>query len=92
MMYLTVSIGNSDDRLTQKEWKNFVFELDAFIKARATVHFFGGASNWESWQNVCWLVEIEEDKVENLKTVITNTRSRYKQDSAFVMVGEGHFI
>lgn len=82
MKTITVQIGNSDDRLTQVEWNRFVIETGAAISALSThVHFFGGSENWQRWQNVCWLFEIEESKATGLKDVLIQTRKYFRQHS-----------
>lgn len=45
MQTLVVLIGNSDDKLTQKQWAGFVLELTDCIERRAAhVHFWGGSA------------------------------------------------
>jgi hypothetical protein len=90
-MYIVVSIGNSDDRLTQKEWNKFVEEMIDLLADSGKVHFFGGASTFAPWQNVAWIVELREAPIAVMARVST-IREKYKQDSAFVMVEEGQFI
>ena len=92
-MYITVSIGNSDNRLTQTEWHNFVNDMKLVIQLNTIqIHFFGGAPNWDPWQNVAWIAELEEGRLEGIQAAITKVRERYKQDSAMVMIGEARFI
>lgn len=91
-MYLVVSIGNSDDKLTQKEWNRFVEDVIDTLGEAGKVHFFGGASTFAPWQNVAWVVEIEPKNVDAAVNKIIGIRKRYSQDSAFVMIGEGLFV
>jgi hypothetical protein len=69
-----ISIGNSDDKLTQREWSEFVSDVDRSVRwwcgesqntasgsRRGCIH-----GQWLSrpdapWQNVCWCVEYPED-------------------------------
>jgi uncharacterized protein CbrC (UPF0167 family) len=88
---IAISIGNTDNKLTQQEWSEFVEEVNLVIKEEAAIHFFGGAPNWTPWQNVAWIAEVDDDCA-YLLTVIANIRKRYRQDSAFVFTGEGMFI
>lgn len=54
-----VTIGNSDDKLTQAEWAQFFADVDDVIRGfAATVH-----GSWHSlpaspWQNACWCFEL----------------------------------
>jgi len=41
MVTVSLQIGNSDDRLTQKEWASFVRDIkEALVVNEAFVHFF----------------------------------------------------
>lgn len=92
MKYITVSIGNTDNRLSQVEWHEFVTEMDAAIGAKGKIHFFGDSPNWMPWQNVAWIVEIKPENVEGLLANIKDVRAKYLQDSAFVMLADGMFV
>lgn len=93
MSYIVISIGNTDNKLTQQEWHDFVHYVNDTLDTYSKIHFFGGASNWERWQNVAWICEISEsidyillsDKLKDIKKF-------YKQDSIFVQMGDGIFI
>ena len=44
-MYLVVSIGNTDNKLTQQEWSRFVHSVGELLQSYETHrHFFGGMS------------------------------------------------
>jgi hypothetical protein len=90
-MYVTVSVGNTDNKLTQQEWNRFVEDMIDYIGSAGKVHFFGGSSTWAPWQNVAWIVELKESAVV-FATHIAEIRMKYKQESAFILVGEGAFI
>jgi hypothetical protein len=90
-MYLSVSIGNSDDKLTQKEWNRFVEEMIDLLADSGKVHFFGGSSNFAPWQNVAWIVELRDAPI-IVMSKISKIREKYNQDSAFVLFGDGQFI
>ena len=91
MKYIAVSIGNSDDKLTQKEWNHFVEDMIELLSA-GKVHFFGGASTFAPWQNVAWIVEIPIKQTNIILADIADLRKKYNQESAFVIVGDGLFI
>jgi len=83
-----VSIGNSDDRLTQRQWSDFVLVVDqaltgAAARGHATVH-----GSWRSlpdapWQNACWCIEFEAEQVavEPLRELLADVAGDYHQDS-----------
>jgi len=90
--YITVSIGNTDNRLTQQEWSDFVIEMYAISQKFGKVHFFGGSPNWERWQNAAWIVEPETKTINVFLSAISELRMKWKQESAFVMIADGMFI
>jgi hypothetical protein len=90
---IVVQIGNSDNKLPQAEWAEFVRGVDKFIRELATtVHFFGGTENWAAWQRVCWVFECEDSRLEPLKSRVTETREKFCQDAAAFTEGETEFI
>lgn len=94
MKTLTIQIGNSDDKLTQKEWSQFVKEIKYLLSCFATeTYFFGGAATYDSWQNVCWVIGCGENTdFEKLKWELKQIREKYKQDSVAVTWGSTDFI
>lgn len=91
-MLISVMAGNSDNKLTQQEWANFVNELSNLLSGwQVERHFFGGSPTWTSWQNVCFVIEIYElDQA--LLDGLTGIREKYRQDSVCVLTGEPMFI
>lgn len=93
MTTICISIGNSDNKLTQMEWSAFVSDLDKIIqKYEATRHFFGGSVTWAAWQNVMWCCELPTDSVDEIKRAISLVRIHYRQDAAFILYGSGEFV
>lgn len=90
---ITIQIGNSDDKLTQSEWSNFVARCAGRIECRTPhIHFSGGSSNWNEWQNYAWVIMIEPEKSEELKRVLEEVRKSYRQESIAWTEGETQFI
>lgn len=90
-----VSIGNSDDKLTQKEWISFCESVDYFIRLYANqVHFYGHGLPNRIWQNACWIFELKEAEWEEpkLKFELEQLTEKYKQDSIFWQSGKAEFI
>jgi hypothetical protein len=76
-----ISIGNSDDKLPQARWADFLTDMDGAIREHAIeVH-----GEWHSlpdapWQNACWCVVIAEPRP--LASAVTRIRANYGQESA----------
>lgn len=88
-----IAIGNSDNKLTQQEWANYVQRVRSIVDTFALVtHFFGGSSTWERWQNVCWLIDIDDSDLAALKQILKQAREYYRQDSVAIVVGETEFV
>jgi hypothetical protein len=100
-MIVYISIGNSDNKLTQKEWAAFVSNIDDDIaNSRAGVHGFWSSVSHHPWQNACWCIEFEEKSqlfgeivVNKLKDNLIQLARTYGQDSiAWAEVKETEFL
>jgi hypothetical protein len=90
---IVVQIGNSDNKLPQVEWADFVRRVDGIIRERAgAVHFFGGTENWAVWQRVCWVFDCDGARLAELKDRVTAARKKFRQDAAAFTQGETEFI
>lgn len=93
-MIVYISIGNSDDKLTQVQWVAFVSRTQALLEGH-DARFHG---NWRSlpdhpWQNACWCVEIEPVLAEKLQGHLATIAADYQQDSiAWSEVAVAKFI
>jgi hypothetical protein len=96
-----ISIGNSDDRLSQAEWSCFVLDVDrAFEMAvryeGARVHGRWLSRADDPWQNACWSADWHDDLafvVDALKRKLTALARTYRQDSiAWAVVAETEFL
>jgi len=89
-----VGIGNTDNKLTQQEWADFVREVES------TMSYFPLHGAWFSrpdapWQNACWLAEIDDPKakfVEGFKEHLRVLAERYNQDSIAWAEAETEFL
>lgn len=92
-MLLSIQAGNSDNKLSQQEWARFVASLNLLIEDFQTArHFFGGSITWAEWQNVCWVVEVEPEVIDELKWKLARCRATYQQDSICVLTGNAEFV
>lgn len=94
-MIVYVSIGNSDDKLSQADWSDFYWHTDE--KIRATTTKIHGA--WQSvtsarWQNACWCIDVELPATRAyLKHQLKTLGIKYHQDSiAWAEVLETEFL
>jgi len=93
MKTVTIQIGNSDDKLTQKEWSQFVQWIDMEVRARAEIHFFGLSPSDEEWQNACWVANVlYDDDYPILKAMIIRVKNRFHQSSVAWTEGKTEFI
>lgn len=90
---ITVQIGNSDDKLTQKEWGYFVQETDELVRTCAETIYFSGHSMPDApWQNAAWCFDLpvgEEDGLQiRLQERLRGLTIIYRQDSIAWTSGE----
>ena len=91
-MSLVIQIGNSDDKLTQKQWAAFVLEVRDLVEQSTQIHFWGASVNYEPWQNLCCVCDPGSHNLEFVLERLTIIRKRYQQDSVAVVIGEPKFI
>jgi hypothetical protein len=89
---VTISIGNSDDKLTQKDWAAFCGSIDYMCRFYGLLHFRGFSISDCAHQNATWVVEVHDNHISIFKKQITNVRKEYRQDSAAFTVGQTQFI
>lgn len=91
---IIIQIGNSDDKLTQKEWSAYVKKIErAIIKHASEVHFSGFSVGDAPWQNAAWVfVPDPEGFTKYLPERLREIRTEYRQDSIAWTEGETQFI
>lgn len=95
-----VCIGNSDDKLTQAEWSQYVADVDRFIdRWRFNVYFRGFPGSSERWQNACWVLDARDlfgepngMAIDILRKELSIIAERYKQDSIALILGKSEMI
>lgn len=81
-MIVYVSIGNSDDKLNQRDWALFQIELQEILHSAGGLFHGEWYSNPNSiFQNCCILVELDENRVPELKGVLAALAQEYRQDA-----------
>lgn len=82
MKTITIQIGNSDDKLKQRSWSEFVEKTKTTIEGVcASMYFYGCSDGSKPWQNAAFIFSIDDDFIDVLKKKLTDIRSTYSQDS-----------
>jgi len=89
-----LSIGNSDDKLTQREWSAFTLDVASQVAGYAdTIHGTWFSSSSAPWQNACWCLEFSDpEKCQAAREAVTQVRKAYRQESAAWAIAETEFI
>ena len=86
---MVIQIGNSDNRLSQQLWSQFIQDIQwACLDKMEKQHFGGGSPSEAAWQNYCYVIEVDDEKVDLLLMELIGIRIKYKQDSIAVVLGE----
>ena len=93
---VVVQIGNSDGKLSQPRFSDFVESVTHEVSTSpCRIHFFGGSSNWNRWQNVCWVLEWTaetEEEFQDFEFSLALLAHQFGQDSIALTVGETSFL
>lgn len=93
MKTYTIQIGNTDNKLTQVFWSNFCKAIhNELIRPYIQLHFYGGAHFDAPWQNACFVFNCSDDKVDELKQIISKIGKNYNQESIAFTEGLTEFI
>jgi DNA-binding cell septation regulator SpoVG len=83
-MIVLISIGNSDDKLSQRAWSDFYRDVNNVLTDWPIVNSVHGV--WISdptsqYQNACWQVDIFDLSVDRLQNILRGIAKSYNQDS-----------
>jgi hypothetical protein len=100
MSTAVICIGNSDDKLTQAEWSEYVKDVDTFVdKWRFNVYFRGFPASSERWQNACWVLDARDlfgepagMALDILRDELGRISKKYKQDSIALILGDSEMV
>ena len=88
-----VCIGNSDDKLSQTEWAEYIDCVRALVAAYGKhVHFVGYTAPASKYQSATFVFEPYDGDEEQFLWRLGAAVRRYRQDSAAVVKGETEFI
>jgi hypothetical protein len=83
MITVYVSIGNSDDKLTQERWALYVMRVRDLLRRHANqIHGEWYSAPDAGYQNACFCIVLRDsDLAEMVKMRLTEIREDYRQDS-----------
>jgi len=90
---VTIQTGNSDDKLTQKEWSEIVRNITIGIENVADITHFHACSEGSSpWKNAVWVFCLQECQTAALKEFLGVQCKEYNQDSIAWTEGKTEFV
>ena len=94
MKTVYISIGNSDDKLGQAQWVNYIVDMNtAIFHWQTKRHGYWHSPFSSQWQNACWCVEISERDEPALVLKLREIAGRFGQDSiAWAEVKDTKFL
>lgn len=92
MKTVTIQIGNTDNKLSQQDWAEFVQATHDVIHDGLEVHFYAPSPGDAKWQNACWVCVAEDAQIKTLTARLAPLCRDYEQDSIAVTIGETKFI
>lgn len=93
-MTVLVSIGNSDDRLTQREWAAYHEDVDRLVRRNADiVHGAWVSLPTAPWQNAAWAFDLANGlAATSLRVSLRLVAEEYRQESIAWMQGYTEFL
>jgi hypothetical protein len=87
---VVVQIGNSDNKLTQVEWSDFIRNVHNAVSKISEVHFTGFSAPDAPWQNACFI--INSYSMDGLTSELRFICKRFRQDSIALTIGKTEFV
>lgn len=92
-MNIYISIGNSDDRLSQAEWSGYVNDVRVLIEDTAeAVHGIFFSQPDSRYQNACFSLGMKDEKIADLKKELAYFAACYNQESIAFCSGTAELI
>jgi len=93
MKTLYISIGNSDDKLSQVQWHSFCFDLAQLcMDYEACRHGTWFSASDSMYQNMCICIELPAERVTLLRGELQGLAIRYNQDSIAMATAETELV
>ena len=93
-MNVYIGIGNTDNKLTQQEWVQFIESVESVVEGMP-LHGAWFSRPDAPWQNACWLMDISQNSpvyIADMKARLSMLAQRYKQDSIAWAEAETEFL
>jgi hypothetical protein len=95
-----ISIGNSDDKLTQRRWSQYVKRVDVLLELCDPIHGRWFSEPDSPYQNACWCVEFsgtpgisEIEWIQRVRQSLRSIAAEFDQDSiAWAEVHQTEFL
>lgn len=88
-----ILIGNSDNKLSQKDWHYFVSDVRTIIWLfEKETHFIGSTEPFSEYQSGCFVFVIEQNQLEALKERLVLCKKRHQQNFIAMIVGNTQLI
>jgi hypothetical protein len=97
---IVIAIGNSDDKLTQREWAELIQHFEDWIdyyqeSVPFTVHGRWFSAPDAPWQNAAWSIAWPDDQitiVRSFKRALRDVLAKYRQDTMAWTTGNTELI
>lgn len=88
-----LAIGNTDDKLSSREWAEFIKDVDTQVASIATQAMRWFSAPDDPWQSACWMLMFKnEQRLLAAQRTVIKLRRQYRQDSVAWTLGEAVFI
>jgi hypothetical protein len=92
-MIAYISIGNSDDKLSQAEWSAFAQRVCITVRARASaIHGEWYSPPASPWQNMCVCAEFSDPDLPYIRKELAGLRAAWQQESIAFAIAQTEFI
>lgn len=89
MRTVVIQIGNSDDKLNQRDWSAFVKCVQLVVNKHVDqIHFEGASASVAPWQNCCWVLSVDKSNIDILREQLVSACYLYRQDSLTWLAGD----
>lgn len=93
MQTVYITIGNSDNKLSQFSWHQFCKELEACVTSfSGTKHFVGFSLPDSQYQTMCICAEVSGEAIRPLRFHLSGLARLYKQDSIALAEAKVTFV
>ena len=91
MKTVTIQIGNTDNKLTQQGWAEFVERtrgyLEYYVEEHlADMHFSASSEGSQPWQNAAFVLAFATERLTRLRSDLSALAATYSQDSIALTV------